>query len=168
MTTILKPGIEKIMGYFYNNKWQTIHLRELSRRIKLEGQSITRYLYLLEKKNILYSKKEGNQKRYGIKSTKRIFAIFSFFDINKFEKLPEIKKQAINTYLINLPEQPIYTILFGSTAKENYTQDSDLDILIITNNKIDPKKAEKEVDALKEKKISSFQIVYKDYKKELK
>ncbi len=90
------------------------------------------------------------------------------FDVEKLEKLPQIRKQAVETYIKNLPKQPIFVILFGSTAKENYTKESDMDILLIANRKIDPKNAEKEADTLHAIKISTFQITYEAFIKELK
>jgi len=168
MTTLLKPGIEKIMHIFYNNKSESFHLRGLSRKAKLEGQSITRYLNFLEKNNFLRSKREGNQRRYSVEQNKLTNSIFTVFDVEKFEKLPQIRKQAIETYFDNLSKQPVYAIIFGSTAKENYAKDSDIDILLITNEKIDTKNAEKEADVLHSIKISTFQMTYKAFIIELK
>ena len=156
MTTLLKPGIEKIMHIFYNNKSESFHLRGLSRKAKLEGQSITRYLNFLEKNNFLRSKREGNQRRYSVKQNKLTNSIFTIFDVEKFEKLPQIRKQAIETYFDNLSKQPVYA------------KDSDIDILLITNEKIDTKNAEKEADVLHSIKISTFQMTYKAFIIELK
>ena len=56
----------------------------------------------------------------------------------------------------------------GSTAKENYRQDSDIDLLVITNKKISTKEAEKEADALCAIKISTFQMTWNDFQREIK
>ena len=127
-----------------------------------------RHLDFLEKNKLLQSKREGNQRRYNIRQSKKAYAVFTMFDVDRFEKLPYIKKQAVETYLKNLSQQPIYAVLFGSTAKENYTKDSDIDILLVVNSKIDAKKAEKEADALHSAKISTFQITYKSWILDLK
>jgi len=168
MTTLLKKGSSKIMRIFYNNRGKSFHLRELSRKTSLVGQSIMRHLDFLEKNRLLHSKREGNQRRYSINQSKKAYAVFTMFDVDRFEKLPPIRKQAVETYLKNLPEQPVYAVLFGSTAKENYTKDSDIDILLVVNSKIDSKKAEKEADALHSTKISTFQINYKSWILDLK
>lgn len=168
MTTILKPGMEKIFSFFYANKEAKIHLRGLSREVGLQGQSIVRYLVQLEKENLLKSEKDGNQKKYSIRHNKSVYALFTLFNIKQFEKLPEIRKNAITYYLNQLSEKPAYAILFGSTAKENYGESSDIDILIITNKRIDATEAEKEADALTSLKISTFQMEYKDFLMELR
>ena len=167
MTTILKPGIEKILQVLYK-KHQRFHLRSLARETNQYGQSITRYLKELEKEKILESKKEGNLKQFQLKNNKKVFAIKALFDIERFEKLPFEKKEAISSYIKTLPEKPVFIILFGSTAKGTFTKESDIDLLIITNKKIQTTEAEKEADALHATKISTFQINYKDCLKELK
>ena len=82
--------------------------------------------------------------------------------------LPELRKRAIQLYLEKLPEKPVFALLFGSSAKETFGKGSDIDILIIPNREIDPKTAEREADALTALKISTFQIKYSDFLKEIR
>jgi len=168
MITLLKQGHSKIMQLFYKNKSIKLHLREIARQTKLFEPSVSRFLTSLEKDQVLKYEKEGNLKKYFIKKTIRTYFLFEAFDLEKFEKLPSIRKNAINTYLDNLPEKPIFMILFGSTAKDTYKEDSDIDILLITNNKISEEKAEKEANALAGIKISTFQIRYNHFLIDLK
>ncbi len=168
MTTVLKLGVYKILHAFYKNKNKKIHLRELSRLTGMYGQSISRYLKELEKKQILKSEKMANLKQYSLMQTQSVYAILTIFDVEKVKKLPLLRRQAISTYMHSLPEPPIFAIMFGSTAKETYKEDSDIDILIVTRVRIDTHKAEKEADALHAMKISTFQISFKDFIKEIK
>ncbi|MBD3303917.1 helix-turn-helix domain-containing protein [Candidatus Woesearchaeota archaeon] len=168
MITILKSGFWKIMQLFYKDKNAKLHLREIARQTKLHEPSVTRFLQSLEKEKILKSEKEGNLKKYSLKRTVHAYAVMELFDIERFEKLPSIRKNAIRAYLDKLPEKPVFAVLFGSTAKGTYKEDSDIDILIITNNKISARGAEKEADALAAIKISTFQIKYSDFLTELK
>lgn len=168
MTTLLKPGIKKILNVFYKSKNKRIHIRELSRVTNMYGQSIMRYLKELEKEKILSSEKQGNLKQYKLNNNKLVYLTLAFFDTERFEKLPNIRKNAIANYIKKLPEVPAFIIIFGSTAKETYTKDSDIDLLVITNNKINTKEAEKEADEINAIKISTFQATYKDFIRELK
>ncbi|MDO8660323.1 MAG: nucleotidyltransferase domain-containing protein [Candidatus Woesearchaeota archaeon] len=168
MTTLLKSGFEKILRAFYRHRNASIHLRELARQTNLHGQSIVRYLRLLEKERYLRSVKEGNQRKYLLVSDRHVFGVLAIFDIEREQKLPVLRQQAIQAYLENLPTPPTFAILFGSTAKETYTNQSDIDILLITTSKIDSKKAEFEAGALYAQKVSTFQMTYKMFKKELK
>lgn len=168
MVTILKTGYDKIIRIFYKNKASRLHLREIARQTKLHGPSTTRFLDALEKDGILKSQKDGNLKKYSLIKNKQAYIIFEMFDIERFEHLTNLRKSAVARYLEKLPEKPVFAILFGSTAKGTSREDSDIDLLIITNNKIDTKIAEKEADALTSIKISTFQMRYKEFLIELK
>lgn len=168
MTTILKPTIREILNIFQKNKNQPVHLREIARQTGLYGQSIVRYLNQLEKEGMLTSKKEGNLKRYALQNNDLVYSWLTLLDIERYNKLPKIRKDAIKYYLKKLPEPPIFAVLFGSTAKGTFKQESDIDLLIITNRKINTKEAENEADALCAVKISTFQMLYQKFIKELK
>ena len=168
MITLFKTGYTKIMRLFYRDKDVRLHLRDMSRKTKLHEPSISRFLKNLEKEKILKSEKEANLKKYFINKSKETYFMFEFFDMEKYNKLPNIRKDAMKHYLNKLNEKPIFVILFGSTAKETYSKDSDMDLLLVLNNKIKIDDAEKEVDALTAVKISTFQIIYEDFLEELK
>ncbi|MEK6963308.1 MAG: nucleotidyltransferase domain-containing protein [Nanoarchaeota archaeon] len=168
MITILKSGYWKIVQLFYKDKSTKLHLREIARQTGLHEPSTTRFLNALEKDHILKSEKDGNLKKYSITQSNRAYSLFELFDLERFEKLPSIRKNAVKAYLKKLPEKPIFVILFGSTAKETYIKESDIDLLIITNNRVSSKEAEKEADALTAMKISTFQMTYKAFIIELK
>ncbi len=166
--TTLKPAIERILTLFYENKNQRLHLRHIARQTKLYGQSITRYLQQLEHKKILISNREGNLKQYVLNRTKPVFALLTIFDIERFEQLPSIRKNAFKYYLQQLPEKPVFLVLFRSTSKETFHKDSDMDLLLVTNRKISTAGAEKEAAALTGVSISTFQITYSHFQKELR
>lgn len=166
MLNIIKKGYKDILSLLKEEK--ELHLRDIAKKTKLNENSTYRFLNKLEKENILKSKKLGNLKFFSYKNNKQSYQIKSFFDIEKYEKLPHIRKTAINYYLNSLPKKPIYVLLFGSTAKNTYRTDSDIDILLITNEKIDTSNSEKIADSQSAIKISTFQITYKNFIQELK
>ena len=168
MLTLLRTGYGKIMQLFYKDRTAKLHLREIARRTGLFGPSAYRFLNNLEKDGILKSEKDGNLKKYSVRKGLRAYFLFEAFDLEKFEKLPEIRRSAIKTYLDSLPEKPVFAVLFGSTAKGTYKEDSDIDVLLVTNRRIDAKQAEKEANALTAMKVSTFQITYRKFLNELK
>ncbi|MBT5022982.1 nucleotidyltransferase domain-containing protein [Candidatus Woesearchaeota archaeon] len=168
MITLFKPGLRNIMGLFYKSKGIKLHLREIARQTELHEPSVTRFLAYLEKEKVLKSEKDGNLKKFSMNSNKFNYLIFEYFDIERFEKLPKQRKNAIDCFIKNLPKKPVFIILFGSTAKNNYSTNSDIDLLLVTDGKISTKDAEKEVDALHAIKISSFQMNFSNFLKELK
>ena len=168
MKTILKQGYWKIISLFYNDKYSKIHLRDIARKTKLNENSASRFLNKLEKEKILTSKKQGNMKIYKLMKNDVVYSILSHLDIVRFNELPSIRKNAIIYFLDKLNEKPIISVLFGSTAKKNYGENSDIDILLIVNKKINIKKAKEYVDSQTAIRISCIQIPIDEFIKELK
>jgi predicted transcriptional regulator len=168
MITMLNKGYMKIMALFYKDKKAKIHLRHIARKAGLNENSTTRFLDGLVKENILAYEKDGNLKKYGINVSNATYLIFSIFDLEKFNNLPSIRKNSINYFFNSLKEKPIIMILFGSTSKENYEKDSDVDLLLIVNKKIDAEKAERYAESQTGISINCFQISYSEFLKEIK
>lgn len=168
METVLKPGIQKILQCFYKNKREKIHLREIARRTALNENSVTRFLKQLEKQQILKSEKEANLKKYSFIFNTKSAVLLTYLDIEKLNKLPLIRKNAIEHFIKQLKEKPIIAILFGSTAKEIFTEKSDVDILLLVNKKINTQKAEQYAEAQTGINISPIQITYENFIKEKK
>ncbi len=171
MITLIPLSQKKVLKLFYENKNKKIHLREICRLTKLHEPSVSRILKKLEKEKILNYKKTANLKQYYIKKNVHSFIIFEMFDLEKFENISKIRQKAIKIFYKNLKEKPLFVILFGSTAKNNYKKNSDIDLLLITNKKINKKIIEKaiiETESLTSIKIDVFQITYKDFIEEIK
>lgn len=156
------------MRLFYADKTAKLHLREISRKAKLHEPSTTTFLKALEKDGILKSEKDGNQKKYCLKSNYKTCAVFQLFDLEKLNALPSIRRNAIKYFLDDLKEKPLIAFVFGSTAKGTFKENSDLDLLLITNSKINTEEAEKNAEALTGIRISTFQMRLESFSKELK
>ncbi len=168
MKTILKTGYEKIFHLFYSEKSAKIHLRDIARKTKLNENSASRFLKDLEQNHILKSRKDGNLKKYEIQKNNQVYTLFTFFDIAKLDNLPHVRRNALAYFLDQIPQKPFIVFLFGSTAKNTSTSQSDIDILLIVNKKIPTKEAENYVDAQTGIRISCLQITINEWKKELK
>ncbi|MFW6220776.1 MAG: helix-turn-helix domain-containing protein [Nanoarchaeota archaeon] len=167
MKTIFKKSIYDILELFYKNHNKPVHLREIARKTNLNESTITTRLKQLEKLNILKSKKEANLKKFNLRKNK-IPEIFPIFDNQKIENLPLLRKNAIKEFIFKLKEKPLIAVVFGSTAKDTFNDDSDLDIIIIANKKLDIKKAKSHAEALTSIKMQIFQIKEDNFYKELK
>lgn len=165
MKTIIKKQYWNILNVFYKNKNKPIHLREISRIINLKESPLSRHLNILLKEKILTSEIDGNLKKFKIKNKKQIFTIF---DNQKFEDLPFIRKSSINFYIKQLKNKPILIILFGSTAKETFKDDSDIDIITVFNKKTNNDDAINYSEAQTGIKINEFQLTYNEFIKEIK
>lgn len=168
METLLKPGYEKILSLFYNDKHAKIHLRDIVRKAGMNENSVSRFLNHLEKKGVLRSEKDGNMKKYSIQKNGETFVIFAYFDVQRFNKLPSIRRNAIIYFMKELKEKPIIALLFGSTAKNTFTKDSDMDLLLVVNKKISVEGAERYAESQTAVRIKCIQIPYEDFLIELK
>lgn|SRR3989338_2482137 len=168
MKTIIRIGYEKILGLFYEDKSASIHLRDIARKTKLNENSASRFLNMLEKQKILHAVKEANLKKYSLMKNDAVYSILCYFDIIRFNSLPSIRKNAALYFFEKLEEKPIICLVFGSTAKNTYNNSSDLDLLLIVNRKINSKEAEKYADSQTAIKINAMQISYGNFKEELK
>jgi len=167
MKTIIKPAVWKILKLFYNNHNSPLHLREIARETKMNESSISRHLNNLVKLGILKFSKEANLKKFSIVN-KQIPFIFPLFDEERLENLPLLRKDAIKIYLKKLKKKPLLVIVFGSTAKETFKKDSDIDILKISSAKDKDEEARDYVDAQTGLKLQVLDLTEEQFKKELK
>ena len=168
MMSLIKPGHWKILKLFYTDKSAKIHLREIARKTKLHEPSTTTFLNSLEKDGILKQEKDGNQKKYSLKLNYKSYSVFELFDLEKLNSLPSIRRNAIKYFIENLEDKPLIAFVFGSTAKNVFKDDSDIDLLLISNKKIKTEAAEKHSEALTGIRISVFQMTLTDFSRELK
>jgi predicted nucleotidyltransferase/DNA-binding transcriptional ArsR family regulator len=167
MRTLIKNAYWNILKEFYHNKNTPLHLREISRKIQLDQSALTRHLNQLTKVRVLTSEKEGNLKKFSIVKH-HIKAIYPLYDEEKLTHLPLLRKNAIHFYLQELPEKPVFALVFGSTAKGTFKEESDIDIITIFNSLVDTKKARTHAEAQTGITISEFQTTYKEFIKEVK
>ncbi len=167
MKILMKLPYYHILKLFYDNHNAPIHLREISRRIKLNESSSTRHLKVLAKNKTLITKKEANLKMFYI-SKSAISSIYPLFDEERVNSLPLLRRNAILYYLKQLEQKPIALLVFGSTAKGTAQEDSDLDLLEIVYSRKDRKKAKEQVLAQTGIRIQNFQITEIEFRKELK
>ncbi|MBI3036058.1 nucleotidyltransferase domain-containing protein [Candidatus Woesearchaeota archaeon] len=165
MQTIIKPGIWKILKIFYNNRNKPVHLREIARLSSMNESTVSLHLKNLVKDGILKFISEGNLKKFYV-SKSSIPEIFPLFDQERLEKLPLLRKNAIKMYIKSLENKPLLLIIFGSTAKGSFKEDSDLDLFEIFSIKKDVK-AEKLVEAQTGVHIQVFRLSEKDFLNEI-
>src|SRR3989338_11605222 len=165
MQTIIKPGIWKILKIFYSNRNKPVHLREIARLSGMNESTASLHLNNLVRDGILKYVSEGNLKKFYV-SKSSIPEIFPLFDQEGLEKLPLLRKNAIKWYIKSLENKPVILIVFGSTAKGSFKEDSDLDLFEIFSIKED-NKAEKFAEAQTGVHIQVFKLSEKDFLNEI-
>jgi predicted nucleotidyltransferase len=130
----------KIIALYRNNYKKSLHLREIARETKVDVKAVQLQLQKLESMNVLSSNVRGRNKEYTLNQSNIITKYFlsmaeAFTAITYTQKNFTLKK--IINQLDPKISDPI--ILFGSFAKNTQTTESDIDLLIITDKKIDRK-----------------------------
>jgi predicted nucleotidyltransferase len=165
--SIFGKGKEKIIECFYKNKNKEIYFREILRQTGLTQNTTLKHLKLLQEFNLVTSNKKINNTFYKVNpKNPQIYSLFSFFDYKRFSALPSSRKNAITEFLDKIENKPIIALIFGSTAKGNFEKESDIDILMVYNNKeSENNKLKEDIEAITGTKIQTFIINY-DYFKE--
>ncbi|RLG15235.1 MAG: hypothetical protein DRN71_01860 [Candidatus Nanohalarchaeota archaeon] len=143
-----------------------MHLREIARRAGLNESTVSRHLNALLNEKIFRFEREGNLKKFSVKRSV-IPKVFPIFDDEKIEGLPLLRKNAVREYIKCLVKKPVFMVVFGSTARDTFRDDSDLDILEVYNGRTDTRDAVKSAEALTGINIQTFQLSEKQVYREI-
>ena len=119
-----------LINLLEKNKGGT-HLRELSRLLKTGLPNLIRYVNILKKEKVVKKYKDANTIKVKLKEGIKTLSYLKQVNTERFLILPYKIKIAVNDFLNELKTKPLIVIIFGSYAKGNYTEDSDIDILLI-------------------------------------
>ena len=144
----------KIIGLYTDNYKKSIHLREIARKTDVDVKSIQLQLQKLDRINVLSSILKGRNKEYTLNLNNIITKNYlimaeSFISIIYLKKHFLIKK--ILDEIGNKIDSSL--ILFGSFVKGGYTKESDIDLYVISEKKID-KSVTREASDLVERDIN--------------
>jgi len=121
-----------LLRYFYEHRKG--HVRQVKKAVRLSEHTLLKYFGSLEKRKMLSSQKEGNLKIYEVNLESALVKVFfSYFDLERLELLEYKRGKAVKMFVEEVKniKLPYFALLFGSTAKGNYTNKSDIDIIIV-------------------------------------
>lgn len=124
---------DKLIEFFLQNPTRKIHLRELSRITRISFPWVRKLSYQMVKDNILLKNTEGglvflksNRDYELFRALKRSYNLFS------------LHKSGLVARLNDAYERPEAIILFGSYSRGEDTEESDIDIAILTKRDKSP------------------------------
>ena len=151
----MKPE-NKIYKAYFESKKNSLYFNEIKEISKLSDSSLTNTLNKLVKNNILAQEKTKSNTFYKIKD-KKLFALkFSEIAVQKFNNLNIGIKNPLKNFLKDMPNEIYAIVLFGSASKKEEQKESDIDLLIIANKKIDLTKNKKEAEIASKYPLSVF------------
>ncbi|HLC53911.1 MAG TPA: nucleotidyltransferase domain-containing protein [Candidatus Nanoarchaeia archaeon] len=135
---------QKIKEHFFVNPNSKLRVREIERTLKLPLPSVIRYCGELEKEGILAINRTGSVSFYTASRNE------AYFLEKKLYNIRQLYESGLISYLKIGLSNPVI-ILFGSYAKGEDTEDSDIDLYIETPSK-------KQLDLEKFKKLLKREI----------
>ncbi|MBS7650954.1 MAG: nucleotidyltransferase domain-containing protein [Candidatus Bathyarchaeia archaeon] len=121
----ITPTVSKVLYVFHNDPMQKLHEREVVRRAGVSKGSANSILRELTQKGILEREKVGGMVFYRLNNRNPIAKQFKvLFNIYSLQKLVD----EVRSYCRRI-------ILFGSCAEGLDTKESDIDLLILTQEK---------------------------------
>lgn len=108
------------------------HLREISRKLKLGMPSVKMHTDRLLKEKLIIKRQEGRNIKFYL-NRKNMFLVPYLYQIEyvRLSKLPKHVGEAVFGLIAALDTKPLLTIIFGSYAKDSYTKNSDLDLMLV-------------------------------------
>jgi len=128
----------RILGLFSTDYHKAIHVRKIARNIQIDAKAVGIHLNRLEETNVLSSTLRGRNKEYQLNLSNHVTIFYlilaeAFASITYLENNFLIKK--LMTEIADKIDGTI--ILFGSFAKGEATEESDIDLFVISEKKVD-------------------------------
>lgn len=149
----------KLLVFFYRNSYEELYLRQLSRRLRLSTFSVKTYVDELVKEGILLETRRGKE-RYLKASNNLTFRYLKIaYNLHKF------LSSGIIDYLKEKIAVLSSVVIYGSIARGEDTENSDLDLLIIGQKvRLDLKKFEEKLG----REIIPLFFKFSEWKKQAK
>lgn len=155
---------EKVYLAFYESQKDILYFNQIKELTKLSNSSLQNVLKKMIKLKILEVEKTKSNTFYKIKEKKRFALKFSEIAMEKFNSLNINVKNPLINFLKNLPSEIETIVLFGSASRKKEKEGSDIDLLIVSRNKVDLSKNKKEAELTSLYPISLFQVTLKEFK----
>src|SRR3989339_180937 len=154
---------EKIYEAYLKLKFDRLYFNQLKEFTQLSNSSLQNALNKFVKNDILIQEKTKSNTFYKIKN-KKLFAIkFSEIAIRQFIDLNLGVKIPLRNFLKDIAKE-IYTIvLFGSASKKEEQKNSDIDLLIIVDKKMNLMENKKKAEIISKYPFSIFQATISQF-----
>lgn len=154
---------EKLYQAYFETKKQSMYFNELKEKTKLSDSSLWNALKKLTSQGIITKIKTKSNTFYEIKNKKIMALKFSEIAIKKFENLNIGVKVPLKEFLKKCPKNIQTIVLFGSTVLKQEKKGSDIDLLLVSNQKKEIEKLQEEINAISNYYISIFEISHEEF-----
>lgn len=153
----------KIYKAFFETGLEKMYYNQLKEFTGLSHSSLQNSLNRLTEKEILRYEKTKSNTFYKIEDKKLINLRFSELSIMRFNDLNIGVKVPLRNFLKNIPKNIYTIILFGSASRKEEGKKSDIDILVVSDEKTDLKNNKKEAEITSRYPLSIFRCTIKEF-----
>lgn len=154
---------EKVFKAFYDTKERKLYYNQIKEITHLSHSSLQNALEKLLQQKAVSEEKTKAHTFYAIHD-KKLFALkFSENSLRAFNNLNHGVKSPLRNFLERLPQEIFTIILFGSASRREEQKESDIDLLVVTNERIDLEQQKKEAEATSRYPLSLFQCNIKQF-----
>jgi len=127
----------RIVGLYRSDYLKSLHVREIARETGVDVKAIHFQLKRLEKANILSSTLKGRNKEYSLNLSNSLTKHYLVL-AEAYASITYLGRNFLVKRIIDELSEQIegVIILFGSFAKEQTTEESDVDLFIITEEEV--------------------------------
>jgi len=127
-------AIDKIYRAYYTSKKMSICFTELKELTALSNSSLQNSLKKFEVEKQMKKIKERANTFYALKNSKKTVFKFSEIDVERFQKLNRNVRAPILELIEYCPKQISFILLFGSASRKKETEESDIDLMVVTHS----------------------------------
>jgi len=154
---------DKVYQAFFDLKQTKLYYNQIKEHSKLSHSSLQNTLEKLKTNNIISEEKTKANTFYKTKNKKLFELKFAEIATHKFQNLNRGIRIPLNNFLKNIPKEIYTIILFGSASRKEERKESDIDLLIVSQNKISIEKNKKEGEIISNYPINLFQCSIQDF-----
>jgi len=152
--------ILRALIYFLENPYKEVYLREFSRKLKISPNTAQRFLNLFLKENLLIESKKANLRYFKANLENPVF---------RHIKITYSLKKLENSGLIKVLEEiSSHILIFGSIAEGKDDEKSDIDLLVISQNRLKIKEKILDFQTKISREISPHVFSWQEWKKQAK
>jgi predicted nucleotidyltransferase len=123
----------KILEFFLKNPSKTIHIRHLARELSISSTWVAKAINELESKGIVRIIKSKERMEIDSKANETHYV---FLAVKQAYNLLKIRESGLVNYLEKTYNHPESIVVFGSFAKGEDREHSDIDIAVITSKSL--------------------------------
>jgi len=150
----------KALGFFIENPYDEIYLREFSRKLKISPNTSQRFLDLFLKEGFIKEEKKANSRFFKANLDNIVF--------RHIKKTYSIKKLVDLGFFDLLKESVSHVVVFGSVAEGLDDKKSDIDLLIIGSDKSRVRNIILEIQKKADREIQEHVFSFAEWKKQKK